>query len=139
MPTALRVLIPYLAATLLGFAAAWWLRATIATNDMLTYQQEVAEAQAEAEENARRLDQEAARNKQQSTDRLDEAEQKVAVEVQYVDRETIRYVTKYRDADCPANPGRDFDWVCLYNRSFGLPCPLSEAGVAGRPSDAGAM
>lgn len=130
-PLVLRLL-PYAAAALVAAAAAWWLRGTIAENEMYSFKQDLAQQQEDQKQLAMKVEAAGVENRKASSERIDAAEKAAAVEVQYVDREVIRYVTKYRDAVCPADPERDLDWVCIYNRSLGLPCPVPEARAAGR-------
>lgn len=130
-PLVLRLL-PYAAAALVAAAAAWWLRGTIAENEMYSFKQSLAQQQEDQKQLAVKVEAAGVENRKASSERIDAAEKAAAVEVQYVDREIIRYVTKYRDAVCPTDPERDLDWVCIYNRSLGLPCPVPEARAAGR-------
>jgi hypothetical protein len=130
-PLVLRLL-PYAAAALVAAAAAWWLRGTIAENEMYSFKQDLAQQQEDQKQLAMKVEAAGVENRKASSERIDAAEKAAAVEVQYVDREVIRYVTKYRDAVCPTDPERDLDWVCIYNRSLGLPCPVPEARAAGR-------
>lgn len=130
-PLVLRLL-PYAAVALVAAAAAWWLRGTIAENEMYSFKQDLAQQQEDQKQLAMKVEAAGVENRKASSERIDAAEKAAAVEVQYVDREVIRYVTKYRDAVCPADPERDLDWVCIYNRSLGLPCPVPEARAAGR-------
>jgi len=130
-PLVLRLL-PYAAAALVAAGAAWWLRGTIAENEMYSFKQSLAQQQEDQKQLAMKVEAAGVENRKASSERIDAAEKAAAVEVQYVDREIIRYVTKYRDAVCPADPERDLDWVCIYNRSLGLPCPVPEARAAGR-------
>jgi len=125
-------LLPYAAVMVLAAGAAWWLRGTIAENDMHSFKQDLAKQQEDQKQLKMKIEAAGVENKQASSERLDATEKTAAVDVQYVDREVIRYVTKYRDAVCPADPERDLDWVCIYNRSLGLPCLVSEARAAGR-------
>lgn len=69
-----------------------------------------------------------AQRTKESSQRVDAQEQHREVEVRYVDREVVKYVDRYRDRACALPP----EWVCLANRSFGLPCAVSDAGTAGR-------
>jgi len=110
----------YLLIAILAATAAWWVRGTIAHNDLLEYQQDQAAAMAEYRRQVQEVEAAEARNRQTSTERLDKVERQIAVDVQYVDREVIRYVTKYKTTECP-DPQRAADWVHLYNRTLGLP------------------
>ena len=132
MPPLVLRLLPYAAAALVAAAAAWWLRGTIAENEMYSFKQDLAQQQEDQKQLAMKVEAAGVENRKASSERIDAAEKAAAVEVQYVDREVIRYVTKYRDAVCPTDPERDLDWVCIYNRSLGLPCPVPEARAAGR-------
>lgn len=115
--------------------ASWWLRGTIAKNEMYSFKQDLAKQQDDQKQLAMKVEAAGVENRKASSERIDAAEKAAAVEVQYVDREIIRYVTKYRDAVCPVDPQRDAEWVCLYNRSLGLPCPVPEARTTGRPTE----
>lgn len=126
---------PYVVVAVIAAGASWWLRGTIAENEMHSFKQDLAEQQEDQKQLTMKVEAAGVENRKTSSERIDAAEKAAAVEVQYVDREIIRYVTKYRDAVCPADPQRDAEWVCLYNRSLGLPCPVPEAGTAGRPAE----
>lgn len=135
MSPALIRLAPYALSAVVAATASWWLRGTIAENEMHSFEQDLAKQQDDQKQLTMKVEAAGVENRKTSSERIDAAEKAAAVEVQYVDREIIRYVTKYRDAVCPADPQRDAEWVCLYNRSLGLPCPVPEAGTAGRPAE----
>lgn len=104
----------------------------LAENDMADYKEGLEDARKDHQTLTAKVEAAGVENRKASTARVDVVEKVREAEVQYVDREVVRYVTQYRDADCPADPVRDNEWVCLYNRSLGLPCSVSEAGTAGR-------
>lgn len=123
---------PYVLVAAVAAGASWWLRGTLAENEMYSFKQGLAKQQDDQKQLTLKVEAAGVENRKTSSARIDAAERAAAVEVQYVDREIIRYVTKYRDAVCPVDPQRDAEWVCIYNRSLGLPCPVPEAGTAGR-------
>ena len=127
----LKWLWPYAVALLVGFGAAWWFRGVLAENAMAAYVGDQDKKRQDHQELTAKVEAAGVENRKESSNRLDVTEQAREVEVQYVDREIIKYVTKYRDVDCPADPVRSIEWVCLYNRSLGLPCSVPETGAAG--------
>lgn len=114
-----------LAGWLALFLAGVFFRGVVADRDMLEYK--AAQQQVKDDQFALKAKVEAAgvQNKQESSARVDDDQQKREVDIQFVDREIIKYVTKYRDVTCPSSdPGAVADWVCIYNTSLGLPCSV---------------
>lgn len=92
---------------------AWHLRGVKAERDLLAYQQGL-EDDARLEREKLDLKRQAdAKNLSDSSQRVDAAEQAQRVEVQYVDREAI----KYRDRPVAGKCVLPVDWVRLYNQS----------------------
>ena len=98
-------------------AALGWRAGTVNTEHR--YQQAAADAQAQAREEERKDRAE----KAQAQAEIDRTESTREVDVQYVDREVVKYVTKFVDRGCPVLPER----VCIYNRALGLPCDVPPA------------
>lgn len=80
-------------------------------------------------EQARAREREALAAKQQASAEIDTRDAARETDIQYVDREVIKYVTQYRDRGCPVLPER----VCIYNRALGLECDVPSPAGAGRP------
>lgn len=128
-----------LRATVLGaaFIAAalcgWYVRGLVAQADMAEFKdglraqqddQRVLKAKVEAADTV---------NTQESTVRIDAARVEQQKEIQYVDREVVRYVRSPDNGRCTL----PLDWVRLYNETAGVPGRMPEAGAA-RPQAAGA-
>lgn len=99
---------------------AWHLRGVKAERDLLAYQQGLeddARLERERVDLKRQAD---AKNLSDSSQRVDAAEQAQRVEVQYVDREVI----KYRDRPVAGKCVLPADWVRLYNQSGRAPNKL---------------
>ena len=130
MFTAIARLAPYILPALLAASLSWFLRGALADRDMRNYQADLQAKQNDQRELTMKVEAAGVENRKASTARLDTVEKSAVADVQYVDREVIRYVTKYRDADCPTDPLRDAEWVCIYSRSLGLPCGVPETRAA---------
>lgn len=99
---------------------AWHLRGVKAERDLLAYQQGLeddARLEREKVDLQRQAD---AKNLSDSSQRVDAVEQAQRVEVQYVDREVI----KYRDRPVAGKCVLPADWVRLYNQSGRAPNKL---------------
>lgn len=114
----LRAIAPYTWAIVFVAGAALGWRAGV-VNTEHRYQQAAADArdQARKEEHKDRVE------KAQAQAEINRTESTREVDVQYVDREVVRYVTKFVDRGCPVLPER----VCIYNRALGLPCDVPPA------------
>ena len=114
----LRAIAPYTWAIVFVAGAALGWRAGV-VNTEHRYQQAAADAldQARKEERKDRAE------KAQAQAEINRTESTREVDVQYVDREVVKYVTKFVDRGCPVLPER----VCIYNRALGLPCDVPPA------------
>lgn len=93
----------------------------------LRYEQRIAAMQADQHAIAVKVEAADNSNTRASSERVDAQEQAHQIEVQYVDREVIRYVTRPGVARCNLSAG----WVRLYNHSSGLPDGVPAAGATG--------
>lgn len=114
----LRAIAPYTWAIVFVAGAALGWRAGV-VNTEHRYQQ----AAADALDQARKEERKDRDEKAQAQAEIDRTESTREVDVQYVDREVVRYVTKFVDRGCPVLPER----VCIYNRALGLPCDVPPA------------
>ena len=115
------------------FGAGWYVRGLQADKDMNDYQAGLRAQQADQQLLKAKVEAADATNTTASTARIDAQQVEQQKEVQYVDREIIRYVRDPAHGKCqlPA------DWVRLYNESSGLPSGVPQAGPTG-PAVAGA-
>lgn len=109
----------------IGFAlfAGWQARGVMAERDMAKYVAQQTEDARRAQEQVDLQRQADAKNLSQSTKRVDTIEHAQQVEVQYVDREVI----KYRDRPVAGKCVLPAEWVRLYNESGKAPGQLSTA------------
>ncbi|MNN45272.1 hypothetical protein D3C81_1595980 [compost metagenome] len=130
MPIPARWLIAAAVAVLLA-ASGWYVRGLVADRDMAAFKDQLRQQQDDQRDLTMRVEAADVQNTQASTARIDVQEQQREAEVRYVDREVVKYRVEYRDRACQL-PDR---WVCIYNRSLGLPCGVSETGIAGPSPD----
>jgi hypothetical protein len=116
-------------------SGAWYVRGLKADRDMAAFKEGLRQQQDDQRALAMKVEAADVQNTKESTARVDEQEKTRGEEVRYVDREVVKYVTKYRDRACQL-PG---EWVCLYNQSLGLPCGVPEAGATGAKADGGSV
>lgn len=121
-PTAIMVV----GACLLGLAVGVWEGRTHGEKKLLEYKQQQRKLADDAVKQVAKVEATDTATKKDSSTRLDTSEAEREKEVEYVDRKVIEYVVKYRDSVCPAP---DAEWVCLYNRSLGLPCDVPQASA----------
>lgn len=100
--------------------AAWHLRGVKAERDMLQFQQNLEDDARLEREKLAQKQQEEAKNLADSSARVDENEKAQQVEVQYVDREVV----KYRDRPVAGKCVLPAEWVRLYNQSGRAPSKL---------------
>lgn len=120
-------------AAILLVLAGWVARGVVADRDALQVQLNQEAAAKDHRALAAKVEAADVATKQESSARLDAQDAERQVEIQYVDREVVRFVTKYQNVACPdGDPAYLAEWVCLYDRANGLPCDLPEAGATGR-------
>lgn len=127
----LKTIAPYViaAAFALGTLVGWFGGSTAAELDCSNAKLAADAKRDELIEQARAQEREALIAKQQASAEIDTRDAARETDVQYVDREVIKYVTQYRDRGCPVLPER----VCIYNRALGLECDVPSPAGAGRP------
>ena len=127
----LKTIAPYViaAAFALGAMVGWFGGSTAAELDCSRAKLAADAKRDELIEQARTQEREALAAKQQASAEIDTRDAARETDIQYVDREVIKYVTQYRDRGCPVLPER----VCIYNRALGLECDVPSPAGAGRP------
>lgn len=127
----LKTIAPYViaAAFAIGTMVGWFGGSTVAELDCSRAKLASDAKRDELIEQARTQEREALIAKQQASAEIDTRDAARETDVQYVDREVIKYVTQYRDRGCPVLPER----VCIYNRALGLECDVPSPAGAGRP------
>lgn len=132
MPTAATLKLAALAAAFLAaLMGGWYVRGLVADNDMAEFKEELRAKQDDQRDLTMKVETADTRNTQESTARIDAAQVEQQKEIQYVDREVIRYVRDPGNGRC-ALPAR---WVQLYNEAAGLPGGVPETSAAGPQAD----
>lgn len=111
----------------------WYVRGLVAQADMAEFKDGLRAQQDDQRALKAKVEVADTTNTKESTARIDAAQVEQQKEIQYVDREVIRYV-----AASPAG-GRctlPADWVRLYNQTAGVPGGVPEAGAARSTTDA---
>lgn len=113
--------------------AGWLARGVVAERDALQVQVDADAVAADQRALAAKVEAADVATRKESSTRLDTQDQARQTEIQYVDREVVRFVVKYKDVACPDGDDAYLaEWVCLYDRANGLPCELPQVGAAGR-------
>ncbi len=113
------------AALAAAFAAGWSWRSSIASADLAEHQLNQAKQAQDQRDLTVKIEAAQAAITEQSTERLDQKAEQREKEIQYVDREVIKYRDRWRDSACrlPA------EWLQLYNASLGtgnaVPAPAA--------------
>ncbi len=113
--------------------AGWIARGVVAERDALQAQVDAAAVADDQRALTAKVEAADVATRKESSTRIDQQDAAREVEIQYVDREVVRFVVKYKDVACPDGDDAYLaEWVCLYDRANGLPCELPQAGAAGR-------
>ena len=113
--------------------SGWVARGVVAERDALQSQVDAAAVADDQRALAAKVEAADVVTREESSTRIDQQDAAREVEIQYVDREVVRFVVKYKDVACPDGDAAYLaEWVCLYDRANGLPCELPQAGAAGR-------
>lgn len=113
-------------AVVLAFASGWWVRGLVATNDMSEFKDDLRAKQEDQRALKAKVEAADAINTRESTARIDEAQAEQQKEIQYVNREVIRYVAASPAGGRCALPA---DWVRLYNETAGVSSGVPATGA----------
>ena len=103
----------------------WVARGVVAERDALQVQADAEAVAADQRALAAKVEAADVATRKESSERLDTQDHARQTEIQYVDREVVRFVVKYKDVACPDGDAAYLaEWVCLYDRANGLPCQL---------------
>lgn len=105
--------------------SGWIARGVLAERDALQVQADAVAAADDQRALTAKVEAADVATRKESSTRIDQQDVAREVEIQYVDREVVRFVTKYQNVACPDGDAAYLaEWVCLYDRANGLPCHL---------------
>jgi len=113
------------------FGAGWYVRGLVAFADMADYQTALIKKGQDQRELKAKVEASQAKITDESSDRLDQQAEQTQKEIQYVDREVIKFRDRWRDSACRLPD----EWLQLYNASLGTGNAVSETGEARPPTD----
>ena len=97
------------------FGAGWYVRGLVAFADMADYQTALIKKGQDQRELKAKVEASQAKITDESSDRLDQQAEQTQKEIQYVDREVIKFRDRWRDSACRLPD----EWLQLYNASLG--------------------
>ncbi len=103
------------AALAAAFAAGWSWRASIADADLADFKLGLAKQAQDQRDMTIKVEAAQAAITEQSTERLDQKAEQREKEIQYVDREVIKYRDRWRDSACRLPD----EWLSIYDASLG--------------------
>ena len=113
------------------FGAGWHVRGLVAFADMADYQAGLAKKGQDQRELKAKVEASQASITDQSSDRLDQQAEQTQKEIQYVDREVIKFRDRWRDSACRLPD----EWVSIYNASLGTGDAVPGAAETRPPTD----
>jgi len=113
------------------FGAGWYVRGLVAFAEMAEYKTGLADAAEDQRELKAKVEAAQAITTDQSSDRLDKQAEQVQTEVQYVDREVIKFRDRWRDSACRLPD----EWVQFYEASLGIGDTVPGTTEARPPAD----
>lgn len=113
------------------FGAGWYVRGLVAFAEMAEYKTGLADAAEDQRELKAKVEASQAEITDESSDRLDKQAEQVQTEVQYVDREVIKFRDRWRDSACRLPD----EWVQLYEASLGIGDTVPGTTEARPPAD----
>ena len=113
------------------FGAGWYVRGLVAFAEMADYQASLAKKGQDQRELKAKVEASQASITDQSSNRLDQQAEQTQKEIQYVDREVIKFRDRWRDSACRL-PG---EWLQLYNASLGTGDAVPGAAETRPPTD----
>ena len=113
------------------FGAGWYVRGLVAFAEMADYQTALIKKGQDQRELKAKVEASQAKITDESSDRLDQQAEQTQKEIQYVDREVIKFRDRWRDSACRLPD----EWLQLYNASLGTGNAVPETGEARQPTD----
>ena len=113
------------------FGAGWYVRGLVAFAEMADYQTALIKKGQDQRELKAKVEASHAKITDESSDRLDQQAEQTQKEIQYVDREVIKFRDRWRDSACRLPD----EWLQLYNASLGTGNAVPETGEARPPTD----
>lgn len=113
------------------FGAGWYVRGLVAFADMADYQTALIKKGQDQRELKAKVEASQAKITDQSSDRLDQQAEQTQKEIQYVDREVIKFRDRWRDSTCRLPD----EWLSIYNASLGTGDAVPGAAEARPPTD----
>ena len=113
------------------FGAGWYVRGMAAFAEMADYQTALIKKGQDQRELKAKVEASQAKITNESSDRLDQQAEQTQKEIQYVDREVIKFRDRWRDSACRLPD----EWLQLYNASLGTGNAVPETGEARPPTD----
>jgi hypothetical protein len=97
------------------FGAGWYVRGLVAFADIADYQASLFKKGQDQRELKAKVEASQAKITDESSDRLDQQAEQTQKEIQYVDREVVKFRDRWRDSACRLPD----EWLQLYNASLG--------------------
>lgn len=113
------------------FGAGWYVRGLVAFADMEDYQTALIKKGQDQRELKAKVEASQASITDESSDRLDQQAEQTQKEIQYVDREVIKFRDRWRDSACRLPD----EWLQLYNASLGAGNSVPGTAEARPPTD----
>ena len=113
------------------FGAGWYVRGLIAFAEMADYQTALIKKGQDQRELKAKVEASQAKITDESSDRLDQQAEQTQKEIQYVDREVIKFRDRWRDSACRLPD----EWMQLYNASLGTGNAVPGTAEARPPTD----
>lgn len=113
------------------FGAGWYVRGLVAFAEMADYQTALIKKGQDQRELKAKVEASQASITDQSSERLDQQAEQTQKEIQYVDREVIKFRDRWRDSACRLPD----EFLQLYNASLGTGNAVPEAAEARSPTD----
>ena len=113
------------------FGAGWYVRGLVAFAEMADYQTALIKKGQDQRELKAKVEASQAKITDESSDRLDQQAEQTQKEIQYVDREVIKFRDRWRDSACRLPD----EWLQLYNASLGAGNSVPGTAEARPPTD----
>ena len=113
------------------FGAGWYVRGLVAFAEMADYQTALIKKGQDQRELKAKVEASQAKITDESSDRLDQQAEQTQKEIQYVDREVIKFRDRWRDSACRLPD----EWLQLYNASLGAGNSVPGTSEARPPTD----
>ena len=112
------------------FGAGWYVRDLVAFAEMADYQTALIKKGQDQRELKAKVEASHAKITDESSDRLDQQAEQTQKEIQYVDREVIKFRDRWRDGACRLPD----EWLSIYNASLGAGDSVPGAAEARPPT-----